>query len=302
MEPRSIRGGALSLNLTENECALPGTTAVTGTCLAPSDKVVHHLRGFLESIPQGRSYTNMSMKHMVLALEEILNVPSEAAIWEHPRFRKFVGEQLADEVLASRYKPSGPAHSTALLDNFNIDNSLKQWSKHSGKLFGKKFYHMPFQMIDFRKTGSELSYIDLGELVRKGYDSFGVVLNTDVSTGRGKHWFCIYGDFAHRGTREDPYQLEYFNSSGNVPMDEVAIWLEETCHNFLKYHGKHCEIVRSVPRRLQNSNTECGMWSLLYIRSRLEGKPANWFYVSRTNDADMIEYRSRIFRSLGKSF
>jgi hypothetical protein len=292
----SIAGGALKLDLGAGECLIPNTS---GTCITPTDRVSEHVRDYLRSIPEGQMYANMDMASMCKALEEILNVDTEAGIWEHPQFRKFVGAQLADHVLNERYKQPGPADSTALLDNNNIDDTLGQWSKYSGKLFGKKFLHLPFQMIDFRKTRSELSYLDLEDLINKKYDSFGVVLNTDVSSGKGKHWFCLYGDLKHMGTKEDPYRLEYFNSSGNPPLDEVAMWLEQSCHDLLK-KGIHCEIVRSVPRRLQNSQTECGMWSLLYIRSRLEGKPPSWFYTCKTNDRDMIAYRKKVFRSVSQ--
>lgn len=284
-------GGSVPLKLNHDECALPSHN---GACLSQADQSSKYLRDFLRRENPG--LPSMSTPEMIETIKNMLNVKSESDIWKSGKFRNFVGSGIADKILRKKYKPQGPANSTALLDNNNIDSTLEQWSENSEKLFKKKFYHIPFQMIDFAKMRTELSNLDIFDLVQKGYTCFGVVFNTDVSTGRGKHWFCLYGDLDAAGTKDDPYKIEYFNSSGNAPMDQVSIWMEETCHNMLKDHNKYCEIVRSAPRRLQNSQTECGVWSLLYIRSRLEGHDPSWFYRVRANDVDMIETRKLLFR------
>jgi hypothetical protein len=226
-----------------------------------------------------------------------LKVDKESEIWEHPDFKNYVGDREARQIVKKIFKPEGPGHSTALLDNFNIDNVLSQWATNSKELFNKKFYHMKFQMIDFARTGSELSNFDLANLLNDGYDCFGVVLNTDVSTGRGKHWFCMYGDFsADLGTKENPYTLEYFNSSGNPAMDAIDRWMHEAVHKFHKNTDKRCKIVRSAPMRIQYSNTECGVFCLMYIKSRLRGHPIDWFYKVNADDNDMINLRKHLFR------
>jgi hypothetical protein len=284
-------GGSLELNITNNECAIP---TFTGTCLTENDKALLKLKDFLHHNNAPISQ-HAEASVVISTAKNILQVSEEADIWEHARIKSYLGRGVTQEVLTKRYKPKGPANSTALLDNFVIDNTLQQWMDNSDQ-FGKKFYHVKFQMIDFQEQGTELSRLDIGELVKQGYNCFGVVLNTDVSSGRGKHWFCLYGDMSGAGTKEDPYTLEYFNSSGNPPVSEVSVWMEHAAYQLLRDHGKHCEIIRSASRRLQHSKTECGMWSLLYIRSRLEDKPQNFFYTASTDDADMIRYRSLVFR------
>jgi len=286
-------GGAVPLDLIENECAIP---SYNGACLTKADVASKYIKDYLEQSGYKKTST-MSTPEMVDTMKDLLSVKSESEIWESRRVRDFIGHDVADKILRKKYKPPGPANSTALLDNINIDSNLEQWSENSQQLFKKKFFHVHYQMIDFMKTHSELSVLDLGKLISLGYNCFGVVLNTDISSGRGKHWFCLYGDFTRAGTKNDPYTLEYFNSSGNPPLDAVTIWMEEACHNLLKQNKKYCDIIRSAPRRLQQSQTECGMWSLLYIRSRLEGHPPEWFYSVGANDLDMIEYRKLLFRS-----
>lgn len=284
-------GGAVPLHIHEEECATP---SANGICLTVHDRATRYLRNFLREKNQKNVSDAAKVVEMV---KKILGVSTESAIWEHPAMRDFVGEDEAKTILEEKYKPSGPAESVEWLNNRNIDSTLRQWSENSVELFGKKFCYFPCQMIDFEKVKSELCHLNIVDLVKEGCASFGVVLNTDTSDGRGKHWFGVYGDLDHAGTQKDPYSLEYFNSSGNPPMDQLSEWMEKTCHRLLRDNGKYCEPHRCVFKRLQHSNTECGMWSLLYIRSRLEGHEPQWFYTVNADDNDMIKMRKLLFRN-----
>jgi hypothetical protein len=51
--------------------------------------------------------------------------------------------------------------------------------------------------------------------------------------------------------------------------------------------------------RHQDSQTECGLYILFYIRARLEGRPCAEFARSRIPDAAMAEFRSHVFREEG---
>ena len=238
----------------------------------------------------------MTVEELVEATKKKLKVKTEQEIYESPAFRRKMGGTKAAKMLLKYFKIPGPWDTTALLDNFNIDNCLQQWESISQEHLGVKFKSIPFQMIDFQKYNTELASLDIMELVNDGYDSFGVVVNTDASTGRGKHWFCIYGDLKHEGSKSDPYTLEYFNSSGNPPMSEVIEWMEKTKVNLLKDYKKRIDIIYSAGKRLQYSHTECGVWSLAYIFNRLKGNTYNWFSQVGADDDDMINYRKHLFR------
>src|SRR5579883_596624 len=194
-------------------------------CSSPNE--INLMKEFIKNNLQIKIPADISNIEVVELLKKELNVDSEAKIWEHQQFKESIGESKAQLVLKKYFNPVGPSDSIALLDNFNIDDKLEQWSINGMALFQKKFYHIPFQMIDFEKQGTELSRVHLMDLIEKKYDCFGVVLNTDITAPGhgGKHWFCLYGDLKHQGTESDPYTIEYFNSSGNPPMREVDIWM-----------------------------------------------------------------------------
>jgi hypothetical protein len=268
-----------------------------GSC-APKP-TIDKIRKFLVSLGKysDQQVSRLTDNEIIKIAKSEVGVDKESQLYTDRRVQEFLGgSKEARKTLEDYFKAEGPANSTALLDNFNIDETIAKWAKHSESLFGKKFYHVPFQMIDFAQRGTELAHLNIRKLMSDGYKCFGVVLNTDVSSGRGKHWFAIYGDLDHKGTDKDPIVLEYFNSSGNPPMREVANWLEAAKQDLLKNYSIEADSVVSANRRLQNSMTECGVWSLMYILSRLKGHEPNWYYKTRANDADMIELRSFLFR------
>jgi hypothetical protein len=295
--PGVVSGGNAPI-LEEGICASTGRTV----CAKKEEirRLVAALSGFMKD--GGVSIRNKSDEDVVAIAVASLKVVDEASIWSHSAIRAAVGPEYATMVIKRRFKPTGPAHSTALLTNVDIDSTLAQWASLSTgpdrdrAIVVDKFYHMPFQMIDFAETGSDLAQVDLMAIKAAGYGAMGVVINTDRHRGPGKHWFCLYVDLGHDGTETDPITLEYFNSSGNPPASEISDWLEQTSHKLLRDDKIHAEIVRSAARRLQQSHTECGVWSLLYIRERLEGKPPTWYYDVGANDNDMISARARLFR------
>ena len=72
--------------------------------------------------------------------------------------------------------------------------------------------------------------------------------------------------------------LEYFNSSGMAPRDIFQEWLEKESIELEKEFNVPVKIIFSNgSRRQQMSNTECGVYSLYYIWSRLEGKYPYYF-------------------------
>lgn len=284
----AVVGGAISGYEVERR-----SLCVLGTKVCARHNELLHMRRLL-----GKEVASDATPEVVVAATmRLLDVANEAAIWQHPKMVAVVGAAPAAAIIKSTFKPEGPAGSVALLNNFNIDTTLRLWAENGEKMFGKKFVAIPFQMIDFAEVGSELADVEIvAKMKAGGADAFGVVLNTDVSSGRGKHWFCLYGDLAHAGTAADPIVIEYFNSSGFPPALQVVAWIEKVIMTLESRHKLVAVRHDSVPKQLQKSHTECGVWSLMYIRARLDGHPPGWFYSEGTTDADITRMRALFFR------
>ena len=223
----------------------------------------------------------------------------------------------AQHELELNFKPPGPRNHTGLLSNVNIDSVLHQWSQ---KEFND-FYPCPFSMADFNTNGDLFGAIDVSELRAKNppWRTFGCVHNTDTSRGPGTHWVAVFVDM-----REWPWSVEYFNSSGRPPATAMVRWMERTRMQLINRLGKsvygfadtdnenHSENTRENHSEKtvftvavtsvmhQQSQTECGPYSLYYIRRRLEGAPYTDFMTSkfRIPDAAMVEFRRHMFREM----
>lgn len=177
----------------------------------------------------------------------------------------------------NRLKEPGPANSLEWLDNTNIDNVLDKWVYQY-----KDFLHIPFHMIDFDKKNTYLSTMSINNIIKDGYKTAGVILNTDVSTGSGIHWFCLFFDF-----RTNPISIEYFNSSGEQPLPSVRNLLD-------RLKTTTSVLFENTTSHQQDTSSECGLYSLYYIINRLKGVSYNDFN-KRIPDKEMIKFRKDIF-------
>lgn len=223
---------------------------------------------------------------VVGTMKDFLNCNSESCVLKKPEFVEFAKLNRINDLLDEFFKPSGPATHFGLLSNFNIDGVLDQLEvRFPG------FLHIPFQMRDFEKVGSELATIDLAKHFKSDTKSFGVVLNTDYSTGGGIHWYCIFGE-----KKKDKIILEYFNSSGREPLVETQAWLQKTKHYLTKELNMPVEVHYSTGIRFQSDEHSCGVYCLMYIWLRLEGVAKDWFKADNFNDQFMHKARKLLFR------
>ena len=93
---------------------------------------------------------------------------------------------------------------------------------------------------------------------------YGVVFNTDNSSGSGTHWFSIFIDFT-----ATPITIEYFNSSGydirNRKFQNYILNLSDE----LTIAGFDCKFVKVTDIQHQRDDTSnCGSYSLYYIWKR----------------------------------
>lgn len=183
-----------------------------------------------------------------------------------------VDKNLVDKL----FRPKGPYDSIDWLSNVNIDGALSQYEP-----FG--FYHIPFQMRDFAQSDNELSRCDWNVVKNKGYKGAGCALNTDLSSGRGKHWVSFYVDFSNK-------TVEYFDSGGSSPHQEFVDLVVNVSHVL----GFRDVFLTQVQH--QKKDTECGVYTLYYLTSRIMDIPYSKFAKGRITDEEMQERRKTFFR------
>ncbi len=267
-------------NVIENECSFDKPLK-TEVC-TPAE-IVDQLKKTLKT--GSSNMTGFGDKQAIELLKKKYNCSSESCVLNQEEVRREIGTAKSQEVLAKHFKPKGPKTGEEWLSNVEIDAVLAQISKRF-----PAFRHIPYQMIDFAQTKSELATFDFPAEYARGFRTFGTIINTDVSSGNGIHWFAIFGDF-----RTDRPTIEYFNSSGEDPMYEIHGWMHLVRNAWSPKCKNPIELVIASKTQYQYDTHSCGVYSLYYILSRLHDVPVSRF--TGISDDLMHEFRYFLFRN-----
>jgi hypothetical protein len=216
------------------------------------------------------------------------------------------------------------------INNTEIDNiQFQLQTKYKG------YYYSYIHMIDlymFEPTNKDLllnshkikcitdiNFIDeLENNTTLNYNGnleyFGLVCNTDLSSGGGVHWFSIFIDFRPyynmlKNNKYEPITIEYFNSSG-YPITAGShrnkfinyfTDLEDSLDKYLnekfKTNLKLCKFIQATHIEHQRSDTaNCGSYSLFYIYSRLNNVSISHFTNNKITDEEMEDFRKHLWR------
>ena len=219
-------------------------------------------------------------------------------------------EKVLNKTLLSYFKPLTKSfNGDYWMNNTDIDSIQYQFH-----ILFPGYYYSNIHMIDLvmynpgnthlMKNGHKIKPIKeinfINELEKKNHElnynkelqNYGMVINTDVSSGGGIHWFSIFIDF-----KSTPIKIEYFNSSGyditNVKFKTYFMNLaDEITREFRK-----CIFVKVTNIQHQRANTaNCGSYSLYFIWKRLNGVPYDYFSKNKITDENMVGFRKFLFR------
>ncbi len=167
------------------------------------------------------------------------------------------------------------------LDSDSIYNCLLQLTQTYPQF--KTIYPSP---VDFDKiindpefgTGcvtNELCNLQLDtDMKRRGKTAFGIVFNLDPHDKDGSHWVALYIDIA--GINGRPPGAYYWDSYGIRPPKRIYTLMERVRTQYLERRAGHDAgaqfVLRFNKNRHQHEDCECGMYSLYFITSMLEGR------------------------------
>ena len=229
-----------------------------------------------------------------------LSCTTESCVLAHPQ--TFVGlpAEVRQAIVVEKRTnmlPPPPATESSLLSNHNIDDRLSLAAKHDDN----KFMNLGFSMIDFNDGlgySTKLAIPDIFAIINNNPDKkfFGSVINHDHSSGGGTHWVVVL--IVHEPRK---IILEYFNSSGTPPPSRIIRWANmfKTSAPSKLAAPKPVEYVQVLDRAMQHMSdvTECGVYSLYYILSRINGSHRDDFRNAKRTQKDMRTYRLYLFRS-----
>jgi hypothetical protein len=164
------------------------------------------------------------------------------------------------------------------------------------KVFSKYYYLGTFP-IDFdmkSETGeclvSALCSMNIQELYKKGFTQIGIVFNTDVSSGPGKHWVAVFCDI---GSEFEYPRITYFDSYSHKPEKEIQRLMKRWREQWVSagVHSKPMVLSYNKTRH-QYEDSECGMYCLYFHFCCLLGIPME----ERIPDPVVRGLRGMLFR------
>ena len=125
----------------------------------------------------------------------------------------------------------------------------------------------------------------LNRLSDEGKTKLGFIYNLDPSNKGGSHWIASFTDIpAHR--------TYYFDSYGMKPPAQIARFMRSLTLQDPKMKLEYNS------RRFQFGDSECGMYSIYFLISMLEGDSFKQFCRRAPNDSVMLKLRTILFNSL----
>lgn len=224
-----------------------------------------------------------------------LKVPGERTFLEALPLPSNEKTDLAKQYLRPPAPKSWISDPDMWLDSNNIMEVMNQYEVARTTNGKKEFEFMGPFPIDFaapdpyNKSGGEkkclqkeICEIRVEKALANGTKSIGIVYNLDPHYKSGSHWVANYIDIAN-------HVCYYFDSYGIEPPTQVVAFMK-----WLTTQDPKMKLQYSK-RRLQYSNTECGMYCIYVIIRLLEGD--SFVEITRRNpkDADMIDYRDWLF-------
>lgn len=123
--------------------------------------------------------------------------------------------------------------------------------------------------IDFASKKSntcvdpELCNLSIRKLLHRKKTDIGIVFNLDTHEGPGTHWVSMF----MRLSGQSPFMF-YFNSTGESEPPEIVALRDKTQADYKMVTGNKLAYYSSTAEH-QQSNTECGMYSLVFLVSML---------------------------------
>lgn len=208
--------------------------------------------------------------------------------------QKFIKEKLDKELLEFTFAPKSPEtwkkNPHEWLSSIDIENVMKQY-EHSYPSF-QFIGPSPIDFDSLKLYGQcvweELCNFDLYNHIKNGKSKIGIIFNTDPHYKGGTHWISMFIDIKKK-------YMYFFDSNGNSAPKEIKEFMDR-----VKLQGNTLGIdfkqMSNYPLEHQQSESECGMYSLYFIIQLLTNqKEPTYFSKVKIKDEDVYNLRHEYF-------
>jgi hypothetical protein len=206
--------------------------------------------------------------------------------WTKQDFVDKMDKMMQEELLKYTFRPEGPNGKFEWLNTTQLNDVMNQYEK-----VHPDFSFLGAVPMDFDKLPElGISNLDLEKEYKEGKKRYGIIFNLDEHWESGSHWVAAFIDL-EKG-------INIFNDSyGIAPTPEVRKLLRRFSKFSEDKLGIRAEATHNKTKH-QQGGSECGMYSLNFIISLLEGKPLDNLTETRIPDAHVNKLRPIFFHNV----
>ena len=253
-----------------------------------SDKSLHKMKEYWNARHPRNKITSNNSKEIWNELRRYMsNSCDRESCWLRSKFMK---GKLNNELLNYTFAPSSPKiwSSNEWLSSVDIEGVMKQYEKYY-----KCFEFLGPSPIDFDHhklygecVWEELCKLNLSNMIKRGKNKIGIILNTDPHYKDGEHWIALFINIKQK------YKF-YFDSNGNPAPKEVLTLIEKINNQGNSLGIKFDVLINKLEH--QRTNSECGMYCLYFIIEMLKDKNKKYFIENRIPDEEVFQLRQKYF-------
>ena len=191
------------------------------------------------------------------------------------------------EIEKFTFLPDAPQGKYAWLSTINIDDALNQLSQvYSNFLF---LGAVPMDFDDLPVLGiKDLNFHQLH--VKENINQIGIVFNTDEHYKPGQHWVSSFIDLKKK-------QIYFFDSVGDRPDDRVIKLFARVAKFLMSFNNCPFEKLDIRYNNIQHqyADSECGVYSINFIRRMVQGETFEQVINERLDDETMNKCRQIYF-------
>jgi hypothetical protein len=205
--------------------------------------------------------------------------------WLKQDFIRNLKNNLKIELQKYTFRPEGPSGKFEWLNTLNINDVLEQSEKKY-----KDFKYLGTVPIDFNKFDNYgFKNINFDNLLSNGKTKIGAVFNLDRHDQSGSHWVGLYSDIS-KG------QIYFFDSYGLYPHQNIRHFMRKIALYCIKKLNRKSLDVSYNATRHQYGNSECGVYSINFIKRLLRGDTFEEICLSKTPDYRVNKCRNVYFK------
>lgn len=192
------------------------------------------------------------------------------------------------------FRPKMPVEWTSDMSTWLSDEDIRQVMTQYEEAY-PEFKFLEVAPIDFsaqdpyvkdkkKCIAESFCKVDFTALKAEGKKYLGAIFNLDPSYKGGSHWVAIFINIPKK-------EVNYFDSYGMSPPKQIAHFMKS-----LTLQEKSLKLQNSG-RRFQYKGSECGMYSMIFILSMLNGENFRHFCRNPISDNEAQGFRNFLFRS-----